>query len=336
MTETPEITEKSRKNEIYDAYLNVLEKLKAQEEPDPKKEKEKQTQQEVIQKASSQTEESIINNIASLKLEFSSSMDKLEKALTHEYKKLKDVQLSIKYERENLESVYSISEEANTLAALIQTQKQKKQEFEEYMETTRLQWDREKQAQEQEIKERKEKADKERKAEEEEYQYTVRLARKKEEAEYNAQRAEQEKELENRRKEFEQEIAERSREIAAREQELAELREKADKFPGELENAVKETEKNVTQTLNYQYEHEKTLREKEVDSEIRLKDQTIENLKGKIKEMEDYIKQLNNKVESSENHVKEITIKSIESSSKGGFPERLLQAEEVRQHHSRE
>ena len=64
------------------------------------------------------------------------------------------------------------------------------------------------------------------------------------------------------------------------------------------------------------------LREKEVEGELKLKDQTISALNSKIKEMEASMKEMSQKTAVAETSVKEIAIKAIESKSKSYFIEK--------------
>ena len=111
-------------------------------------------------------------------------------------------------------------------------------------------------------------------------------------------------------------MAERELKISEAEQELKELRDIAQKFPGEMEKAIKDTEKRITEQLTKDFEFDKKLSQQQVQGETKLKDQTIETLKAKIKEQETFIKELTGKATSAETTVKDIAIKALDSSSK--------------------
>jgi translation initiation factor 2B subunit (eIF-2B alpha/beta/delta family) len=115
---------------------------------------------------------------------------------------------------------------------------------------------------------------------------------------------------------FEKEMKEREQAVTARENELEELRQKAAQHPAELEKAIKLTEKSVTEKLTLQFETENKLMFKELETDIKLKDQSIQTLEAKVRELENTIKQLSQKTESSEKTVKDIAIKAIESAGK--------------------
>jgi hypothetical protein len=339
-----ELSTKSTKNEILKAYNDLMKKVETQKEDNPKAEKEKTEKNEIVQKASGHSVDKIIKEIASLKLEIAGSLDKVEDSLLTEFKKLREVQEAIAIEKKQLEDLYGISANADSFAAMILAQKEKKELFEremaekkeslendlskrkhqleEEIEQKRAAWAKEKKEKEEERKEQEQDLKKSRVREEEEYAYNLTTKRKKEENEYNAKKSAQEKELGERKAAFEKEIKEREENILAREQEYKELKERASKFPAELETALKNKEAEITERLTTKYNFEKELQAKSVEGELRLKDQTIKTLDLKIKDMETLIKQLGQKADEASLNVKDIAIRAIDSSSKFQIYER--------------
>jgi predicted RNase H-like nuclease (RuvC/YqgF family) len=100
------------------------------------------------------------------------------------------------------------------------------------------------------------------------------------------------------------------------EEELTSLRKKVEQFPSELEKAIKNTEKHISESIETKYKFEKELLAKETDGELKLREQTITTLEAKIKEQENLIKQLSQKADSSEKTVKDIAIKALDTASK--------------------
>ena len=344
-----EISIKSTKNEILAAYEDVLKKVQDKKSAEPKQFQEEKRQQEVIKKASENTTESIVNGIASLKLIVTKDLDKLSEYLTAEYKKLDDIQLAIRLEKANLEELYQITANADSLAAMLQAQKEKKAVFEAEMTEKRFAFDEkmkaEKEAFNEKIKnenesfettvrvqketwkteqlkwteqqkEQKEKIEKDRKREDEEYLYNQKLTRKKENDLYEEKKTRLDKELTERKSAFDKEIADREAQVVAAETELKELRVKTAAFPSELEKAVSMAVKSAGEKLLAEFRFEKELTAKQTEGELKLKDQTIETLRSKIKDMEASIKELSQKSATAEANVKDIAIKAIESSGK--------------------
>ena len=85
---------------------------------------------------------------------------------------------------------------------------------------------------------------------------------------------------------FEQEISKREAQIEDAEAELASLRTQAAKFPSELQQAIAQAEKALSEKLQQQFNYEKELATEKVNGEQKLKDQTILSLREKIKEQE--------------------------------------------------
>jgi cob(I)alamin adenosyltransferase len=127
---------------------------------------------------------------------------------------------------------------------------------------------------------------------------------------------------------FEKSIAEREAKVVAAEAELESLRAKTSDFPAELEKAIKNAEKLVTDNLTRQFDFEKQLSQKHTEGELKLKDQTIQTLNARIKELEQSIKDLNSKVTNADSSVKDIAIKAIESSGKMRILETVGKKEE--------
>ena len=64
---------------------------------------------------------------------------------------------------------------------------------------------------------------------------------------------------------------------------LTELQKKVDTFPAELDKAVKQTEKAITEKLESRYKYETQLADKEIEGERKLKEQIITTLESKDK-----------------------------------------------------
>jgi hypothetical protein len=167
-----QITVKNTKNEIIKAYEELLQKVKEKKNEDPKVVQQSKVEKETVTKANSLSSDGIVKDISSLKMNLGTSLDKLEEKLVNEYKILENLQQAIAVEKKNLEELYQISANADSLSALILGQKEKKEAFELEIEVSKEKWTKEQQQYTEQNKDSKEKLDKERKREEEEYNYT--------------------------------------------------------------------------------------------------------------------------------------------------------------------
>ncbi|MDA3952536.1 MAG: hypothetical protein PF485_02745 [Bacteroidales bacterium] len=324
---TKKVNKASTKVDIWEAYNELQEQLKEKAESEPQKAQVLVQEKEVVKTASALSSEKTIKDIAELKMALSSSLDSLEDRLTSEYRKLEILQKAIELENKSLEDLYGIKSSAHSLAALHQTQQEKKESFENEMAETKIsfdaeiknlkeQWAKEVEKREYEQKEKKADFEKIRKREEEEYLYKLALNRKKEEDTFQEKKALSEKQMIEKQVEFDKSIAERESVVAASEKELAELKAQVEKFPTELNKSVQSTEKALAEKLTTQFDFEKQLAQKQVEGEQKLNEQTVASLHSRIKELELSVKELNSKTTNAESSVKDIALKAIESSSK--------------------
>jgi hypothetical protein len=324
MTKT--ISDKNTKTEILEAYNDMLEKMKEQKAADTKVIKKEVEEKEIVKKASQHSVEGIVKNMADLKLEIIKSMDSLGERLITEFKKLTELRQAIEVETKTIEDIYNIKVEAESLTALIAAQRdkriafeaemeQKKADFDNDMTQKKLLWKKEQDDFEFAKKERETQSKKERQREEEDYLYNLQLKRKKEADVYEENAANLEKELTEKKAAFEKEFIERESSLSAREKELAELKARVDLFPKELEKAIKDAEKSVTERLNFTHSHEAELASKEIEGDRKLYQQKIAALESKIGEQDDLIKQLTQKANEAGLQVQSIAIKAIEGAS---------------------
>ncbi|MFN8255669.1 MAG: hypothetical protein U0W24_08280 [Bacteroidales bacterium] len=333
------INKNSTKTEILEAYTQLLEQLEDKEGQQPEKQQTLKLEKEIVAKAGNAPTEQIIKGISELKTLLTGSLDKLESSMINEYKKFENLQQAIKIEQKNIEELYGIKVQANSLNALILAQKENKEKFEKLMqeektafekemELKREGWKKETEETEKLFKEQKAEKEKLRKREEEEYAYKLAQERKKESDAQAEKQMQAEKKMAAKLADFEKSIAEREAKVVAAEAELENLRAKTSDFPAELEKAIKNAEKLVTDNLTRQFDFEKQLSQKHTEGELKLKDQTIQTLNARIKELEQSIKDLNSKVTNADSSVKDIAIKAIESSGKMRILETVGKKEE--------
>lgn len=310
-----EISSKNTKNEILKAYDELLQKVHQQKKQDPKGTAIQQKQEATVRKAEDLSNETIVKEIAGLKISLNASLDKLEDSLLDEYRKFSEVKEALDTESKRLEEVYQISVNVDSLAALLQAQKEKKEQFDQEMQErknsfevemniSRDAWKIEKQKLEENFKEEKAEKEKQRKREEEEYNYNIALKRKKEEDAYQEKKAALDKEIAGKQIEWQEKEAEFER-----------LQQTVAKFPEELEAKVSSAKEEVAKELIAKHKFEVDLTKKDTEGEIKLLKQTIQTLQEKIKEQSLLIEQLTKKSDHASDQVKDIAIKAIEGAS---------------------
>jgi hypothetical protein len=330
-----QITEKSTKSQILQAYNEAIAKLKEQKQEDRRTEKKKEEEGKIVKQASENTIDKIVNGISRTKIEIMNALDDVGENLVEEFKKLEEIKKAKEIETNYLNDIYEIKTNADSLSALLLAQKEKKTNFESEIENKRdtfeeemtqkkLQWKLEQENFENQKKERESQLKKDRQREEDEYNYNLQLKRKKDADEFADQKAKLEKELIDKRASVEKELSEREANVVLKEKELAELRAKVEQFPKVLETTIKETEKSITEKMEFKYKHQSELAQKEMEGEGSLHKQIVQSLENKIKEQTEQIKQLTQKANESVQQVQVIAIKAIESAAGGATAQRFF------------
>ena len=316
------------KQEMLEAYSAVLKQLEAQREAELKPEKrlEEKKAKEVIQVAESLSSEGVAKEISTLKIETGKMLAQISDRLEEEVNKFRAIQNAITLKEKELQELYEIERSAVTLAALIESQNQKRQAFESEMaekkealsqeiEALRAEREKEKNDYEAEIKERDIAEKKRRDREKEEYEYSFKREQKLTKDKFEDEKAKSEKEIHVKRVQMENELKEREKAIAEHEGELNELRKKVTTFPKELETAIAKTVKEITEKLILEAKNREELMKKEFIGERNVFTTRIESLEKIVKEQSEQITKLTQQLEKAYQQVQEIAVKTIEGSS---------------------
>jgi hypothetical protein len=308
-----DISLKSTKQQILEAYNALLFEINEKKAEEPKKIQEIKKNEATVKKASDLSGEGILKDITGLKSSISATLDTLSEKLLSRYKTFEELEDAIQLEKKNLDELYQLTAETDSLAAMLNAQKELKKQFDlniqeqkETFETTmkerksafetemaeqKIAWKKQKESTEAIEEEINNERKKVRKREEEEFQYNLKLTRKKEADLYEEKKQKLEKELEEKRLLFEREFAEREQLVKAAEAELQDLRIKNDSYPGEVEKAIQKAIKDTSEKLQMQFNFEKELAEKQNQGELKLKDQIIQTLQAKIKDIETQLRE---------------------------------------------
>ncbi|MDR1895624.1 MAG: hypothetical protein LBR10_02405, partial [Prevotellaceae bacterium] len=128
-----QISNKSTKTEILEAYEALLKNVQQAKNEVPKQVQEEKHKKETVEKVSGITVEGIVKNIHNLKSNLSNSLDELQISLSNEFKKLEEIRAAIVIEKQSLEDLYSLSANTDSLAAMLLVHKEKKENFEKLM-----------------------------------------------------------------------------------------------------------------------------------------------------------------------------------------------------------
>jgi hypothetical protein len=322
------LTLSNTKQEMLEAYNTVLKQLETQREAElkPEKKLEEKKAKEVIQVADSLSSEGVSREISNLKIETSKTLAQISDRLEEEIQKFKAVQNAITLKGKELQELYEIEKSAVTLAALIESQNQKRQAFElemaekkealsQEIETLRAQREEEKKEYEEEIKERDMMEKKRREREKDDYEYSFKREQKLAKDKFEDEKAKFEKEIQIKKEQMEDELKAREKVIAEREEELNELKKKVATFPKEMEAAISKAVKETIDRLNLEAKNREELQKREFIGERNVLTTRIESLEKIVKEQSDQITKFTQQLEKAYQQVQEIAVKTIEGSS---------------------
>jgi hypothetical protein len=286
------------KQEVIVAYHEAMNKLKVMKGGNDAEEDQITQEMHVIQEeknniialALKETPEEVFKKITDLKSFISKILDDIKGKLLAESEKFHTLNKAIEFSRNEIEELYEIKAQADSVSILLAAQREKSEEFER------------------ELRERKENYKKEliesekmRRREEEEYINKRDSHRRKEQEQYDKMKRELLQELSIKRTEFEEEMQNRETDILAKEQEYFQLKErearniaierdfelykqKCLRFPDELRNAVKKAELTITDQLTRQHEYDLKLMQIEWESEKKQYEQKIDALAQQIEQ----------------------------------------------------
>ncbi len=321
------ISSTNTKAQILEAYEKLQKQLEEKANNNPKEVQERKEHTKTLEKTAAFTPDTLQGQLLQIKQSFDKSLQELQDKIIAEYQVLADIQKSVKIEKQNLQDLYDIRANADTLAASLIAQKENKEAFETEMQEKKAalaleireekeKWDLQKQKNKEEEKEYTELLKKNRKREEEEYTYTLEKSRQEQKDKLAYEMKQLNQDIATKRHDFEKEYAEREQRIVSSEKELADLNKQVADFPTLLEEEIKKAISNTEKELKTKYQFEKELREKEVEGNENLYKQEIELLKAKIAELQTQIQHATDKANDAEQSVKDIALRAIDGATK--------------------
>ena len=336
---TPEVeklTMANTKKEMLQAYRRLMKQLteKRRAEMKPADEVAAKVKTEARAVADSLSTEGIGRQIGVLKSEIGKTLNELADRLEEETSKYAQVKKAVEAAEAELREIFDIEKAASSLAALLEAQKQKREEFNEEMATTqedfdnemkseREAWEKEKAEHEATVKERNAAEQKQRQREQEEFKYEFDRQKQLTLEQYEHDKAKLEREMQVKREEMEKDLSEREKAVAQAEAELSELRAKVEAHPGELEKAVARAVKETTERLQRDRQNQIELLERESTGERNVLNSRIEALQATVEKQAEQIARLSQQLEHSYRQVQDIAVKAIEGPSASRLAGRL-------------
>lgn len=316
------------KQEMLNAYNGLLQQLQERRELElkPEEKVEEKVKKQVVEVADTLSTEGTAQAVSTLKSEIGKLLSQLSDRLEAEVNQYRQVKKAVEAEEGELQEIYEIQKSASSLAALIEAQYQRREEFEADMaatkeeldreiQTLRAGWEVEKKRHEVEIKERDAAEQKRREREKEEYLYSFQREQQLAKDQFQDEKTKLEREIQYKREQMERDLAERERAIGQREEELNELRKRADAFPKELESALNKAVKESVERVQLEAKTREELLKKEFDGERNVLNTRIASLERTVKEQQEQIAKLSQQSEKAYSQVQDIAVRAIEGSS---------------------
>lgn len=321
-----DLTQKSTKKEIWEAYHQILQELKNRAEQKEMKDEKGVTvaqpvldleKKKILAKVSDMSIEKISADISGLKIDIGSTLNALNDRLIDELKKLELLNQGIKVQNEELENVYKIKAEASMLLDLIEAREQKKTEFQ-----------REVEGEDQKLKSEIAQKKKQWEREQEEHQYSITLERRKEEDEYEFKKQVKEREFQEKIGAKEKELKTREVKILGEENEIKELKEKVGAFQIELERAKNEAIASTREEMEVQAKIASDLVERDIAKEREVAKLKITSLEETMKRQSAQIHTLESQLSAANQKAQELAVKIIESRGQRELKEEKRQEKE--------
>jgi len=322
---------RNTKQQLLEAYQQALQTLQEQEKHllQPESMRKKKQTQATLKAVAHISSDAVIQQTTRLKQEVNKILLNLTDRLTTEIDRLDHLQLAIEIKEQELQEVYDIEHQAATLASLIEAHQQQKEALEldmarardrltTEMEALRAQWKKEKQEYEAKGRERRERDAKKRKRQEEEYEYSFAQEQQRAQAQFAAQKASLDQEMQTLREQTERDIVQKGLDLAQREEEFTTLQAQVKEFPQRLETAAAEAVQENTEGLERTTRHQIELQENEWSGERRVLQTRIQSLEKTIKRQREHITKLTKQQDTAYQTIQKLTVKAIEGAGKAG------------------
>jgi len=298
-SEIPNVSMTNTKKELLEAYEAAKQRLQSlgKDMLDAEKAKKRLEKQVVAAAADSQAAQDPLQRLHDLRGSISRELTALAERFEAEIDTYRKIQAAVEAKQEEIKTIYEVETAASDLAALIDSHRDKKQQFElemeekkaafdEEMDESKSLWNRKKSEHDRQVLEQADAIKKQRKREKEEYDYAFLREKEQGKNDLADELRALEKEVAQKREDFEQEHQQRKADLDAREavlekseKEMATLQKEVDTFPRRLENAVQKAKDDTTTVLTREFEKDKALLESKFEGEKNV-------LAGKIESLE--------------------------------------------------
>ena len=332
-TDLPNVSMANTKKELLDAYEGAKKRFESLSKDllDAEKARKQLEKKVAAATADTQAAQDPLRRLHDLRGAISRELTELADRFETEIETYRKIQTAIETKKEELNTIYEVETAASDLAALIDAQRLKKEQFERQMQDQketfeaemkeiRAQWQREQADREQRVKDQAEAIDKQRKREKEEYEYNFTRDKAQRKNTLNDELQALEKELIVKRSEFESqsqnrvtELDAREEAITSREKDMESLQKEVESFPRRNEAAVQKAVADTTERLTRDFKGEKALMEARFEGESNVLMGKIEALEKTVASQAAQISDLAKKNELAYEKVQDIANRAVTS-----------------------
>ncbi len=333
--EIPAISMASTKKEMLDAYREMKQLLltKADQAQSATKLKEKLKHEAAADVAAQALERNPLDLIRELQAAMTRRLNELAEEFESERARYGKLCEAVANKKQELETIYEVESAAGDLMALIETQRQRKEDFEATMARrkdelaselteTKEELERARVELEYENEERRKEVEKIRKREREDYDYGLKRERQQRKNALEDEMAQLQQEIDQQRQAFAQESAarqaeldQRERVVTEREKSVDELQRQVDAFPGILERKVATTAKETTAHISAEYEHKLALQAQQFEGNKNVLSSRIEGLEQLVESLRRQVESLSQQQEKAYEKVQDIATRAVDRAS---------------------
>ena len=338
-TDLPNVSMTNTKKELLEAYEEAKEQFETLSKDllDAEKARKRLEKKVAAATADAQAEQDPLKRLHDLRGTLSRELTELAERFETEIETYRKIQSAIETKNEELNTIYGVETAASDLAALIDAQRVKKEQFEREMqdqkgafeakmEEIRTQWQREKDDRDRHAKEQAEAIDKQRQREKEEYEYSFARDKAQRKNTLDDELQTLEKGLAVKRSEFENESQNRTAELDTREEAIADrekdvetLQKEVESFPKRNEAAVQKAVADATERLTINFKGDKSLMEARFEGERNVLMGKIEALEKMVASQATQISDLAKKNELAYEKVQDIANRAVASARRDTY-----------------
>jgi len=338
-TDLPNVSMTNTKKELLEAYEEAKEHFESLSKDllDADKARKRLEKKVAAATADSQAAQDPLKRLHDLRGTLSRELTELAERFETEIETYRKIQSAIETKNEELNTIYEVETAASDLAALIDAQRVKKEQFEREiqdqkgafeaeMEEIRTQWQREKADRDRRVKEQAEALDKQRQREKEEYEYTFARDKAQRKNTLDDELQTLEKKLTVKRSEFENESQNRTAEldtreeaITGREKDMETLQKEVESFPKRNEAAVQKAVADATERLTRDFKGDKALMEARFEGERNVLIGKIEAFEKMVASQAAQISDLTKKNELAYEKVQDIANRAVASARRDTY-----------------